>query len=89
MFGCIVSLFYTILVIYAAASFHRGKYANAAMKPLDLTKEFTFQIRDWAVTPITEITVQSEPCDEPLFQRFWNGTKASRYCYEERSNCTI
>ena len=57
IFGCIVSLIYAILVIYAAVSFHKGKYADAAMKPLDLTKEFTFQIRDWAVTPITDITV--------------------------------
>ena len=43
------------------------------------------------MTPYTEIQIQNDPCSgsfEPLFQRYWNGTKASRYCYDER-NCTV
>ena len=89
--GCITSIFYTVIVFYSAISFHKGNYSDAAMKPLELTKEFTGQIRDWAVTPYTEIRIQNTTCNgsvEPLFQRYWNGTKASRYCYNE-GNCTV
>ena len=74
IFGFKAGLFYSILVIYAAKTMERGEYAGAAMKPLDLPREFTLQIRDWALTPIVDISVQNEPCDEPLFHRLWNGT---------------
>ena len=41
LFGCIASMFYTVIVFYSAISFHQGNYSDAAMKPLGITKDFT------------------------------------------------
>ena len=54
----------------------------AAEKPLNMTQEFTLQVRDWAVKPYVDIKVQSLPCAapyEPLFTRLWNGTESLEY----------
>ena len=67
------------------------------MPEMNVPLNFTEQIRDWAVMPYVSIEVQDDPCNgkqEPLFARYWNGTRAVRDCEttlvdgSETDNCT-
>ena len=66
------------------------KYDEQAIKPLNVSSEFTYKIRNWAVKPYIDIKAQSTPCEtpyEPLFVRHWNGT--SEYTSCEGGDCSL
>ena len=83
-------LFYLAVSGFALFSLKGTQYDVQSAKPLNITAEFTYKIRDWAVKPYTQITVQSTPClkpKEPLFIRYWNGTNEFTDC--TGGSCTL
>ena len=86
----VMSIFYLVVSGFALFSLTGSKYGMEAEKPLNMTSEFTLQVRDWAVKPYVDIKVQSLPCDtpnnetpyEPLFNRLWGGTEISEFAWD-------
>ena len=83
-------LFYLAVSGFALFSLKASQYDIQSAKPLNITAEFTYKIRDWAVKPYTQITMQTTPClkpYEPLFVRSWNGTNEFTDC--TGGSCTL
>ena len=55
-------VFYVAVSGFALFSLKASTYDVQSAKPLNMTAEFTYKVRDWAVKPYTQITVQSTPC---------------------------
>ena len=82
------SIIFWIASIYFWIMEIRNEYSINAVKPPYIKPEFANLIRDWTVSPYTDVVVQTKPCEppyEPLFYRLWNGTDVINYCDDDGS----
>ena len=91
--GCLYAVLAFALFMIMIIGTNNNDFHKNAMKPMELNRNFTDPLRDWALDPIVDIGMAyKKPCSaygkgwETMMHNYWNGTKAVA-CTDGSADC--